>query len=200
MSRATAIARRVRLASVLALGAFAVHQLRYLAAHGGDAGGSLAHSGHGYLGAIAPLLAGFALAALAATALAARFAGPHGKRRSGAPVVAYGVALLAIYAGQELVEGALSTGRSDGLAALFADGGWMAIPLAFIFGAVAVAVIRALEGVEAVLVLLSRRPRRPLAPRSQGDRRPAERLTLLLTPLGFGLARRPPPAVAQPAR
>ena len=200
MSRATAIAHRVRLASVLALGAFAVHQLRYLAANGGEAGERLAHDGHGYLGAVLPLLAAFAIAALAATALAARFPAPRERGHTSSRLLAYGAALLIIYGGQELIEGALSSGHPTGLAALLANGGWVALPLAFAFGAVAAAAIRGLEGVEAALASLSRRSPRPRSPRSQGARRAAERLTLLLTPLPFGLARRPPPAAALATR
>jgi hypothetical protein len=200
MSRAAAIAHRVRLASVLALGAFGVHQLRYLAAHGGEAGERLAHDGHGYLASLLPLLAAFAVAALAATALASRFPARRAGGRTGSRLIAYGAALLAIYAGQELIEGALSSGHPDGVAAMLANGGWVALPLAFAIGAVAAAVVRALEGVESVLASAVRRGPRPLAPRSQGRQHAARRLTPLLAPLAFGLARRPPPAVPQTTR
>lgn len=199
MSRGTAIARLVRLTSVLALGAFGVHQLRYLAAHGHEASERLAHEGHGYLGTLLPLLAALALAALAATVLAARFGGGGPDRRTGSGVLGYGLALLAIYGGQELIEGALSAGHPDGLAALVANGGWLALPLAFVLGAIAAALVRTLEGVEAALAAHPRQPRLPTAPRSHGARRSLARLRPALRPLAFGLARRPPPPALAPS-
>jgi hypothetical protein len=62
------------------------------------------------------------------------------------PVAAAG--LIAMYAGQELLEGALSSGHPDGVAGVFGAGGWVALPLAVVLGgvvALAVGVARTLE-------------------------------------------------------
>ena len=194
MSRPASIARHVQIASVLALGAFAVHQLRYLAADGGQAGERLAHDGHAYLAAALPVLAGFALSALAATVLAARAGSGGTVRRPG--LLAYGLALLSIYCGQELIEGALSAGHPDGLGALLANSGWVALPLAFALGLVVSLVVRALEGIEAVLVELLGPAAAGRTGRARGSSRPRTPSLTPLAPLAFGLARRPPPAVA----
>src|SRR5215218_3807227 len=46
----------LRAMALLAPGTLAVHELRYLAAYGGDAQPSLDHQGHAYLAALTPLV------------------------------------------------------------------------------------------------------------------------------------------------
>lgn len=180
---------------MLALGAFAVHQLRYLIAHGSDSSATLAEHGHAYLAAVATPLAGLVLAALAATLLLARFGGAVRRRAPLAPLL-YALALIAIYSGQELIEGAASAGHPGGAEALIGGAGWIAVPLALALGSLVALVMRALEGIESALAPAPAPTPLPAAPRSQGGPRPASRLTPLLAPLAFGLARRPPPAPA----
>ena len=184
---------RVRLASILAVGAFALHQLRYLIA----AGGTSAAEGHQYMSDLLPPLAVLVLAAILATLLR----GTEGASPSRAPlarrIAVFAGALLAIYVGQELLEGLMSGGHSAGLTALLANSGWIALPLALAIGALAALLARALESVERVIAFVhAEQPLRARAPAIRGTARAARGLSWLASPLAFGLARRPPPPVA----
>lgn len=183
-------AHRVRLASILAVGAFALHQLRFLIA----VGGTSAAEGHRYMSDLLPPIAVLVLAALLATLIR----GTEGATPDRAPLArrigVFAGALLAIFVGQELLEGLMATGDPAGLAAVFAGGGWFAVPLALAIGTLAALLVRALEGVErAIAVIHAERPRRSRAPTVRGRALPARGPRLTSAPLAFGLARRPPP-------
>ena len=186
-------AHRVRLASILAVGAFGLHQLRYLIA----AGGTASAEEHRYMADLLPPLAVLALAALLATLLR----GTEGASASRVPLArrmaVFAGALLAIYIGQELLEGLLAAGHAASLTALVSAGGWIALPLAVAIGALAALLARALESVEGVISRVhSKRPLRSRAPAVRGRARAAHGVSRLASPLAFGLARRPPPPVA----
>ena len=183
-------AHRVRLASILAVGAFALHQLRYLIALGGPS----ATEGHRYMSDLLAPLAVLVLAAVLATLIR----GTEGAAPERTPLVrriaVFAGALLAIFAGQELLEGLMATGHPAGPAAVFAGGGWIALPLALAMGALSALLARALEGVERAIAVVHRdRPLRRRAPAVRGRALAARTITLLSAPLAFGLARRPPP-------
>lgn len=189
----------LRLTSLLALAAFAVHQLRYLVAFGGDTGRELSHQGHDYLASAAPFAAGLLLAAFMATLLLARSgapaAGGSGLRRAGF----CGLAILAVYLTQETVEGAMSPGHPTGLDAVLASAGWVALPLALLLGVMTFLVERLLERAEVVLA----RPRRPVAvrrrpPRARGALRAGHSRAPRVSPVALGSPQRPPP-VPEPA-
>jgi len=57
--------RTLRALALLAPGALAVHELRYLVAYGGDAQRTLDHEGHHYLAALTPLVSLLLAATLA---------------------------------------------------------------------------------------------------------------------------------------
>jgi hypothetical protein len=180
----------VRLAALLALGAFALHEVRYVLALGAPPG----EQGHGYM---ADLLAPLAVLVLAA-ALGTLIRGTEAAAPSRTPlprrIAVFAGALFAIFAGQECLEGMLATGHGLGVAMLLADGGWLALPLALGFGALAAVIARALEGIErALAVVHSARERLRRAPVVRGRPLPARGPSLLSAPLAFGLARRPPP-------
>jgi hypothetical protein len=186
-------AHRVRLASILAVGAFALHQLRYLIAFGGSASAELAHEGHRYMSDLLPPVCVLVLAAMVATLIR----GTEGASPARAPLArrlpTFASALLAIFVAQELLEGLIATGH-PGPAAILAGGGWIAVPLALAIGGVAAVLARALEGVEeSIAVVHARRTRRLRAPVVRGSRRLARAISLAFEPLAFGLARRPPP-------
>ncbi len=187
-------AHRVRLAAILALGAFALHQLRYLIAFGGSSSAELAHQGHRYM---SELLAPMAVLILAA-ALATLIRGTEGESAARAPlarrIAVFAGALLAIYLGQESLEGLIVAGHPTGAAAALANAGWIAIPLALAIGALSALLAHILERVEHVIAVVhAERPQRSRAPSSRGRALPARGLRLPSTPLAFGLARRPPP-------
>src|ERR1700742_3120265 len=84
------------------------------------------------------------------------------------------VSLVAIYSGQELLEGLLPTGPPAGLVGIFGYGGWWAIPAAICVGLVLAAL---LHGARWVLHEVATRRARPTpAPCTPGTARlrPAE--------------------------
>ena len=139
--RPTTVGRLVPLL-LMPAGAFAVHQLRYLLAYGGQAGLELARQGHSYLHSVVPwivLLLGVA-AGLFLRALGRAFAGHTSLPRYTFSLavlwVSSSVALLTIYASQEFLEGLFATGHPAGLAGVFAYGGWWSVPAAVCVGLV----------------------------------------------------------------
>ena len=128
-----------RTAALLALAAYAVHELRYAIAYG-DAAHMLEEHGHSYMSALVPIL-GLLLALglgswVAALARARRDGlGEAETRGLGSTWLAASGSLIAIFAFQETLEGLFSPGHGSGLAAVFGSGGWTAVPLALVFGA-----------------------------------------------------------------
>jgi uncharacterized protein len=181
--------------------ALAVHQLRYVLAYGGHAHELLAEQGHAYLHSLTPWIV-LALAAalggfLGRAASAWRSGADGDARASGRIWLAATAGLIAVYAGQELLEGLLAAGHPTGLAGVFGHGGWLAIPSAVI---VAAALTLALRGAERLIARLARRHLVPSGPapapafplRAARTRAPA--------PLASAAAGRAPPGVDRSAR
>ena len=188
-------AHRVRLAAILALGAFALHQLRYLIAFGDSSSEELARQGHSYMADWLPILGVFALSALIGTLARGRYGA--GLARASLPrrAALFAGALLAIFMTQESLEGLLAAGHPAGAAAVLASGGWLAIPLAVALGLLAALLAKALEGIEVAIAARRATPILPRAPRTRGSARPGRSVPRMLDSLAFGLARRPPPRV-----
>jgi hypothetical protein len=191
--------RTARAASLLSLGALAVHELRYVLAYGDRAGEALASQGHAYLSDLGGALVTLVLATVLATVLAGVLA-PAARRPGHAGssfrrmTVLYGLALAAIFCAQEVTEGAVAAGHPAGLAAVIAHGGWVALPLALAAGAVCSLVCLALQGVELALAAgAPSRPARARAPALIEPHAAPARLPLASLNLAFGFARRPPP-------
>jgi hypothetical protein len=182
------VAHNVRLAAILAVGAFALHQLRYLLVS--DAS-SAEHSAHGYM---ADLIAPLAVLILAA-ALATLIRGTEGAAAARVPlgrrIVLFAAALLALHLGQEVLEAAL-TGHPV-LAEAMLDGGWLALPLAVGIGSVSALIARGLEAIEHAIAVVHAERARSRAPVVRGRPLAARGVRLPSRPLAFGLARRPPP-------
>lgn len=140
-----------RNALLLLLCAFAVHQLRYALAFGDQADDALHAHGHGYLLGLVPSVGLVAALALGALLTRSAIAPAHTSTARIRLVRIWPLAcaaLLAVYAGQELVEGALSPGHPAGIAGVFGGGGWIAVPLAAAFGGVitlAIGIARRIE-------------------------------------------------------
>jgi hypothetical protein len=188
-------AHGIRLAAILALGAFALHQLRYLIAFGDSSSAELARQGHGYLAEVPPLIGVFVVSAALATLIRGRYGADLVRASLLRRASILTASLLVIYVAQESLEGILAAGHPAGMAAVLASGGWVALPLAFAIGGLTALVAQALEGFE--IAIAARRRRRGLrrAPRMLGRPRAAQALRLALAPLAFGLASRPPPPV-----
>src|SRR4051794_20599241 len=199
MSRAS-LTGALRTAGVFILGAFGLHQFTYLLAGGADAGHLLSSEGHGYLLALAPALIAGAVGAVLAALVISAYA-PKGGRQKGlvrsteARGALLALAFLAVFATQELVEGALVAAHPHGLAALAQT--WMALPLALPIGAIAATLLGGLDRAERLIAAaVSRRaPALPRAPCSapRPSRRGGERRALSCLTLVFGVARRGPP-------
>ena len=184
---------------LLPAAAFLVHQLRFWLAYGAGTGGELARTGHSYLHSVVPWFV------LAVALVAGAFLRAAGRAMSGhttairftcSLLVLWALcaaALLGIYAVQELLEGALATGHAAGLAGVFADGGWWAIPVAAAVGLVLAA---ALHGARWVLAEVARRCRRDRrVPHTLvAARRTADVLIPGRPPLAGGCSGRGPPA------
>ena len=185
------IAHNVRLASLLAVGAFGLHQLRYLIASGDATVAE--HAAHGYM---TQLMAPIAVLVLAA-ALATVIRGTEGAAPERAPlgrrIPLFAGALLAIYVGQESLEAIPTAGHPALAGSMLAGGGWVAAPLAFVIGSLSALTARALEQVEHAIAIVHTRTVRFRAPSVRGRALAARALSLAFAPLAFGLARRPPP-------
>ena len=190
---------RARTFALLPLAALGVHQLRYRLAFGHESHHELAAQGHAYLASLTPALA--FVAALAGAEVVFRLArasqGIPSMRRGRRFVTlaaATATLLVAIYAGQELLEGLLSSGHPAGLAGVFGDGGWWSVPVAIILGA---AVALFLHGADAAIAGLARRRRRGRSVARPRDLpRPRNVLLPALSPFATAAPGRAPPAIA----
>jgi len=179
--------------------AFAVHQLRYFLAYGSAAGIELQRQGHSYLHSIIPWI--IVLIALAVglflRALGRAFAGQSSVPRYAGSFLALwlicAASLVAIYAGQELLEGLLATGHPAGLVGVFGYGGWWAIPAAAGIGLVLAAVFHAGTWVLREVVRRYGCLRAPRAHRKPARARRAQVFLPRLAPLVGGWSGRGPP-------
>jgi len=155
--------RSLLLASLIAVAALVLHELRYVIGYGSHAGEALASQGHGYLQladigvllllalGVGQLLLAFRRALRSATA---------------SPAAPFGLlwlasisGLLAVYCSQELLEGMFSAGHPNGFAALAAQRGWVALPLAIALGLLVALALRGAAAVEAHVASHARRMR-----------------------------------------
>jgi hypothetical protein len=195
--------RRRRLGTALfPVGAFAVHQLRYALAFGGDASRELADQGHAYLHELTPwivLALAFGVGGLVARVARAWQSGESERGSGQRLVVLWALAaagLFSIYVGQEFLEGLLATGHPEGLAGILGDGGLWALPAAIAIGGLLALLVRGGRAlVERVAQL--RRERRPIAPARAPKNaiRPASVVLPRLAPLACASAGRAPPVL-----
>jgi hypothetical protein len=158
------MAARLRSCALLAAGALALHQLRYMLAYGHDAGHALSEQGHAYLTPVTAAVVTIVVIALATGLhrLAAGAPARPGRRLLRLWPGATG-ALLAVFAAQESIEGALTPRHPGGLAAVIGHGGWVAVPLAVAIG---LAVALMLRGAPRAAFAVTRRLARAAVPRA----------------------------------
>lgn len=140
-----------RIAALLAGGAFALHQLRYLLGYGADSHGQLGHQGHAYMTVLAPVVAVALMLVIADFGARLLGGGPKTDPARPAPGLRRlwllaTLSLLSAYALQESLEGALAPGHPDGAGALLGHGGWAALPLAVALGLAIALLARGAQG------------------------------------------------------
>jgi hypothetical protein len=199
--RAVKVAHRQWLgASLVPFAALVVHQLRYMLAFGSNATSELADQGHSYMHEVTPwivLVCCLGFGAFLTRCARVWHTGEAGSRRTSFVrlwlVAATG--LVAIYAGQEFLEGLFATGHPSGLVGVFGDGGLWAVPAALAVGAVLALVIRGARRVVALIAerVRRRRPRGLAGPADGGVLRPAPVFVRPCAPLARLSAGRAPP-------
>ena len=190
--------RRLAPIALMPAAAFAVHELRYLLAYGGNAGIELQRQGHSYLHSLVPWIV--LLLALAGgifvRAMRDAFRGQSSLPRYTASFTALwlvcAASLLCIYLAQELLEGWFASGHPAALAGIFGYGGWWAIPAAVVIGLLLAALLHSARG---VLEAISRASRSRLVRtcESASPPRPAAAFIPRLLPLADGWSGRGPP-------
>ena len=170
MRGAPTIGSRARSVALLALGALAVHQGRYLlASASGD-------HGHRYLELLGPVIvlgtvAAIAVSFLATLALRCLPVAPAPEQVTDRAVL-FAVGLLAVYFLQETGEALLAADHHPVFSHLLGSQGWLVLPLAMSFGGLAALAGSWLDRTElrAAIALLAtplpRPPRRTLRPRA----------------------------------
>jgi len=203
-SRLAALPPALRGAALMPAAALLVHQLRYQLAYGGASSRALAEQGHAYLSSLTPWIVLLAALALGASlgGLVERWARRGADGCAGASARRAGLrawllasaALVAIFSGQELLEGAFAGGHAAGAAAVLGGGGWWALPAALLVGGLLALALRAGAVVGEALAELT-----PLRLRLRGSARegaravPAGPVLRLPAPLARAAAGRAPP-------
>jgi len=186
-------------AAVVPAAAIAVHQLRYWLAFGSSAGIELQRQGHSYLHSLAPwIMVALAWAAGAFLSAVGRAMNGHTSApRYGLTLVALwlicAASLVAIYSGQEFLEGLLATGHPAGLVGIFGYGGWWAIPAALCIGLVLAALLHGARWVLHEVAARHARGARAPSPAGSALPRPADVSLPRLAPLALGWCGRGPP-------
>jgi hypothetical protein len=180
--------------------ALAVHELRYILAYGGGAAVALQRQGHSYLHSLVPwivlvcalILGGFL------RALGRAFSGHTSPARLTLSFAGLWAActacLVAIYAGQEFMEGLFAVGHPAGWAGVFGFGGWWSIPAAVCIGLVLAAVFHGARWVLEEVAQHHTPALRVVAPRAARSLRPMLVPAPKPAPLAGGWSGRGPPA------
>ena len=183
------------MAVLVAVGSLAVHQLRFLLWYGHHSDRAMSAQGHAYLMVVGPAVV--AVAVFAFARFLDRLA--RGARASvpglGRLWLVLSAALAGIFAVQESLEGALSSGHPGGVAAIAGHGGWLAAPLSAMVGLALAIALRG--GAQAAELLTPGRSPRPPLPTAPPSLHPLATLRPRREPwLGVASARAPPAASA----
>ena len=192
--------RRSAPLALMPAGAFVVHQLRYWLAFHSLAGLELRRQGHAYLHSLVPwivLLVAVALGVFV-RALGRVFAGrstlPRYTLSFAALWLISAACLMAIYIGQEFLEGLFLAGHPSGFAGIFGYGGWWSIPAAFAIGLVLATAFHGARWVLRELAERCCRRREAAQPLVEVARPCLILLRLRLEPIAGGWSGRGPPA------
>jgi hypothetical protein len=191
---------KLRTVALLAAGSVLVHELRYVAGYGSNAGAALAEQGHSYMPWIEALATVLIVASLTRFVLALVRASCGAAPVRPAPRfqhlwLASSIALAAIYTVQEGFEGTFAPGHPAGLVGVYGHGGWTALLFSVVVGALIAAVTMLAHH---AVRLVARRAERFSRPPSA---RPSRLFVLVLggrrlDVLAWNLAGRAPPRAA----
>lgn len=186
-----------RTAALIALGAFAVHQLHYLLSSGSGLGEELRAEGYSYLGHVPPTLAGLAFTVIAARLLIAYFGLTKRSSGSSRPPLQrsalFAIAIFGVYVAQETLEAVFFAQHAEGVLSALGHGWWMTLLLSACLGPVFFALDRWIGRLERLVAEIAQpQTFSPAAKENHRPRRAAD-VRIGLSPLAFGLARRPPP-------
>ena len=151
MRRSVAV-HKLPLAVLVGIGAFGLHELRYVLVYRHEAGEVLQLREHAYLPLLTPVVA--ALLVLWVRSLVVRRGAPVSLARIWTAVSAL---LLAVYAAQELVEGAVVADHPAGLHALAGHGGWTALVVAGVLGLLVALALRGVDAAAGSIVVVAPR-------------------------------------------
>lgn len=186
-----------RTAALVALGAFAVHQLHFLLSAGSGAGEDLRREGYTFLGHVPVTLGALAVTVIAARLLIAYFATPKlSPMRPGASLrhpALVAVAVFGVYLAQEGLEAVFFARHAEGVLAALANGLWLALLLSAFLGPLFFALDSWLGRLEHLVASIADPPSYGSASRDSEKPHYVLRPASALSPLAFGLARRPPP-------
>lgn len=179
--------------------ALAVHELRFWLAFGGGASAEVARQGHSYLHSIVPwIMLGIGLGVGGflyglGRALRGQTSGSRYTLSLGGLWLVCSSCLVAIYVGQEFLEGSLAVGHPAGVTGIFGMGGWWSIPAALCVGLVLAVVFRGARWVLDELAQRAQSPTRRASVCRMGAGQVSDVLVLRLSPLAEGWSGRGPP-------
>lgn len=186
----------LRAAALVFLSSFAVHQIRFLLAF--SSGSTSDVNGQSFVGHVPPMLAATAFALIAARLWIAYSAAsaPRSTPSVDSTItrsLSFGVAILSVYLTQEMLESALFSAHAQGVVAVLAGSGWVAVAAALCLGPLCILLDRGIGRLEEQ-VARAGRPHVSTVGQSYCKALffdPIPRPSL--SPLAFGIASRPPP-------
>lgn len=186
--------------ALVAFGAFLIHQLHFLLVSGSAVGEDLRQAGHSYLGHVPSALAALAVVLVAGRLVFAYF-GLCGHRPTPrcSPLgrgALFALAVFALFFAQEIAEALLFAHHAEGMMVALGQGCWLTLVLSACIGPILLLLDSWMGRVEYFLTKIggdrSASPTGMAALSSYA----VDSFIGLLSPLAFGLARRPPPLIS----
>ncbi|MGD9734253.1 MAG: hypothetical protein AB7V58_01400 [Solirubrobacterales bacterium] len=160
-------------------------------------GEELRAEGYSYLGHVPPTLAALAFTVIAARLLIAYFGPTKQSSGSSRPPIQrsaiFVVAIFGVYVAQETLEAVLFAPHAEGVLAALGHGWWLTLLLSAFLGPIFFALDRWIGRLEQLVAEIAQP--QTFSSTAKENRKPgrAADVRIGLSPLAFGLARRPPP-------
>lgn len=185
--------------ALVSLGAFLIHQLHFLLVSGSAIGQDLREAGHSYLGHVPSSFAALAVLLIAGRLVFAYF-GLCGQTAAptGSPLrrcAVFAVSVFAVFVVQETFEALLFAHHAESILVAFGQGCWLTLLLAGCLGPILLLLDRWIGRIEKLVTESGRYQAASSTGADVGPKYVAE-VFARLSPLAFGLARRPPPLIS----